>query len=231
MDISELLRITAERGASDLHLVVPDVPSLRINGRLTSIAESTHLTQEMTASMFQAITSDRQRRIFEEIQELDFGYEVPGLSRFRVNASYQRGSVSLVFRRIPSKIPTISQLGLPEICRVLAELPRGLVLITGPSGSGKSSTLAAMIQYLNENYEKKIITIEDPIEFLYRSNRCLISQRELGNDTRSFAQALKHALRQDPDVVMIGEMRDLDTISNAITAAETGHLVLSTLHT
>jgi len=231
MEINELLRIALTRGASDLHFVVPNPPVLRISGRLTILDNYPRVTPEMTASMFQSISSRTQQQTFEQEQELDFSYEIPEISRFRVNVSYQRGSISLVFRLIPLRIPTFEELGLPDICKTFALLPRGLVLVTGPTGSGKSSTLAAMLNYLNENSERKIVTIEDPIEYVFPTGKCVISQRQLGSDTKAFGTAVEHVLRQDPNVIMIGEMRDLETMSSALTAAETGHLVLSTLHT
>ncbi len=231
MEITGLLGSALQKNASDVHLIVPYPPILRVDGRLTVLGEWPSVSPEMSASIFRAISSEKQQQIFDDQLELDFSYEVPGVSRFRVNASYRRGGISLVFRPIKSKIPTIDELGLPDICKALVQLPRGLILITGPAGSGKSSTLAAMLNYINEINEKNVITIEDPVEFLHQSKKCIISQRELGGDTKSFASSLTHVLRQDPDVIMIGEMRDLETMSTAITAAETGHLVLSTLHT
>jgi twitching motility protein PilT len=231
MDIGELLQIAIKRGASDIHLVVPNSPVLRIDGRLVVLDELPPLTPEISAEIFEAITSEAQRETFENEQELDFPLDIPDLSRFRVNASYQRGSISLVFRPILRDIPSFKELGLPEICKKLVMLPRGLILVTGPTGCGKSSTLAAMLNYLNENAEKKIVTIEDPIEYVYPTGKCIISQRHLGSDTRSFSNAVIHVLRQDPNVIMVGEMRDLETMASALTAAETGHLVLSTLHT
>ena len=177
------------------------------------------------------MTSEEQRRAFDQELELDFAFDMPGGGRFRVNASMGKGATSLSLRLVQTSVPDIEELGLPEVCKTLALRPRGLVMVTGPAGSGKSTTIAAMIEYLNETTCRRIITIEDPIEFLYQKKRSVISQRELGTDTRSFAAALKHALRQDPDVVFVGEMRDLETISTALTTAETGHLVLTTLHT
>jgi len=182
-------------------------------------------------AILERITNAQQREAFERDYELDMAYSVSGLGRFRVNACLQRGTVALSFRPIPLTVPRIEELGLPEVVKTLAMKPRGLVLVTGPTGSGKSTTLAAMIDYINENRRCRIITIEDPIEFLHRDKRSMIIQRELGMDTHSFAAALKHVLRQDPDVILVGEMRDLETIQAAITAAETGHLVLATLHT
>jgi twitching motility protein PilT len=231
MEISSLLRIALAQGASDLHFVVPNPPVLRINGRLTTLDAWPRVTPEITSEIFHSVTSKIQQQMFEQEQELDFSLEMPELSRFRVNVSLQRGSVSLAFRLVPLKVPTMKELGLPEICKKLALLPRGLVLVTGPTGSGKSSTLAAMLNYLNENERKKVVTIEDPIEYVFPTGRCIISQRQLGSDTRSFGVAVERSLRQDPNVIMIGEMRDLATMSSALTAAETGHLVLSTLHT
>jgi twitching motility protein PilT len=231
MEITALLGIALQKNASDVHLIVPYPPIIRVDGRLSMLEEFSRVSPEINASIFRAISSERQRQIFDDLLELDFSYEAPGVSRFRVNVSYRRGSISLVFRPIKSIIPTFSELGLPDICKALVQLPRGLILITGPAGSGKSSTLAAMLEYVNQSSQKNIIMIEDPIEFLHQSKKCIISQRELGGDTKSFANSLNHILRQDPDIIMIGEMRDLETMSAAITAAETGHLVLSTLHT
>ncbi|MEA3253799.1 MAG: type IV pilus twitching motility protein PilT, partial [Chloroflexota bacterium] len=181
--------------------------------------------------VFDQITTEGQRERFFRDLELDFVHSVPGLARFRVNVMLQRGTMSIAFRRVPFDIPTIEELGLPQICKSLVLQPRGLILVTGPTGSGKSTTLAAMIDYLNENQRRNVITIEDPIEYLYKNKKCILAQRDLGEDTQSFASALIHALRHDPDVILVGEMRDLETIGTAITAAETGHLVLGTLHT
>lgn len=231
MDIQRLLRITAEKGASDLHLLVPAVPTLRLNGELVSIENEPPLAPKDTLKAFESITTEKERERFYNELELDFAYSLPGIARFRVNIALQRGSISLSLRCVPVEVPTIEQYGLPDVCKTLALKPRGLVLVTGPTGSGKSTTLAAMIDYLNEHQKKKVVTIEDPIEFLHKNKQCLIAQRDLGDDTRAFASALKHGLRQDPDVILVGEMRDLETIATAITAAETGHLVLSTLHT
>ncbi len=231
MDIHKLLHLTAERGASDLHLLVPAVPTLRINGVLIPLEDEKPLTPRDTEEAFESLTTERQRERFYEELELDFAYSLPGVARFRVNIALQRGSICLSLRCVPVDVPTIDGFGLPDVCRTLALKPRGLVLVTGPTGSGKSTTLAAMIDYLNEHDKRKVICVEDPIEFLHRNKQCLITQRDLGDDTRSFAAALKHGLRQDPDVILVGEMRDLETMSTAITAAETGHLVLSTLHT
>jgi len=177
------------------------------------------------------ITTEKQRASFVEEMELDFAYSISGLARFRANAALQRGTISLVFRQVNWMIPALEELGLPEVCKVLAMKPNGLILVTGPTGSGKSTTLAAMLDYLNERETRRVVTIEDPIEYLFKDKKCFITQRELGADTRSFADALKRVLRQDPDVILVGEMRDLETIATALTAAETGHLVLATLHT
>ena len=231
MDIHRLLQMAADRGASDLHLIVPAVPTLRIDGVLTPIEGEPAVTPNDTKEAFESITTESRRETFYRELELDFAYSLPGVARFRVNIALQRGSISLSLRCAPVEVPTVETFGLPEVCKTLALKPRGLVLVTGPTGCGKSTTLAAMIDYLNEHERRKVITIEDPIEFLHKNKRCLIAQRDLGDDTRSFASALKHGLRQDPDVILVGEMRDLDTMATAITAAETGHLVMSTLHT
>ncbi len=231
MDIHRLLQVAVERKASDLHLKVQAVPTLRIDGVLTPIEGEQPLAAQDTRDAFMSITTEKQRERFHNELELDFAHSLPGLARFRVNISLERGSIRLSLRCVPVEVPTIEQFGLPEICKTLALKPRGLVLVTGPSGCGKSTTLAAMIDYLNERERKNVICIEDPIEFLHMDKQCLITQRDLGDDTRSFASALKHGFRQDPDVLLVGEMRDLETMATAITAAETGHLVLSTLHT
>lgn len=231
MNIQELLTLTVERKASDLHIKVPSPPVLRVDGQLVAIDGYPSLTSEDTDQMLNDITTEAQRKSFRERMELDLSYSVENVGRFRVNACYQRGTVSLAFRAVPAQTLSIAQLGLPEVCRTLASRPHGMVLATGPTGSGKSTTLAAMIDHINQTRRCHIITIEDPIEFLHTDKESIIAQREIGADTSSFAEALRHALRQDPDVILVGEMRDLETIATAITAAETGHLVLATLHT
>lgn len=231
MNIDELLKRTVEKDSSDLHLTVASPPVMRINGVLSQVEEIPALRASDIINVFDQISNHNQKLIFQKDQELDFAYPIPGLARFRVNVMQQRGSMSMAFRRIPFEVPTIDQLELPQICKELVLKPRGLILITGSAGSGKSTTLAAMINHLNETEKKNIITIEDPIEFLFSNKKCIIRQRDLGDDTRSFHIALVNALRHDPDVIMIGEMRDLLTISIAVSAAETGHLVLGTLHT
>ncbi len=231
MQIDELLKLVVDKGATDLHLKVPSPPVLRIDGMLILQEDLPSLTVEDIEFVFEQVTIQEQRDAFVRERELDFAYSVPGLARFRVSALQQRGTVSLAFRLVSIKAPSIDELGLPQICKELILQPNGLIVVTGPSGSGKSTTLAAMISYLNENKMRNVITIEDPIEYLFRDQKCIIHQRELGTDTRSFSTALIHALRHDPDVIVIGEMRDLSTITTAITAAETGHLVLGTLHT
>jgi len=231
MNIDDLLRVVVERDASDLHLKAGSPPVLRINGELVPYGDPLGLTPEEVKQAFDHLTSEEQREKFARELELDFAYGVPGLARFRVNAALQRGTISLAFRQVYWRTPTIEELGLPEVCKVLALKPQGLILVTGPTGCGKSTTLAAMIDYLNDRERRRVVTIEDPIEYLFRDKKCFITQRELGADTRSFSTALKHALRQDPDVILVGEMRDLETIATALTAAETGHLMLSTLHT
>lgn len=231
MEMNELLKLMVNKGASDLHLTVSSPPVLRINGELIPREDLPPLTAEDIELALEQVSTEQQRAIFHREWELDFAYGVPGLARFRVNALRQRGATSLAFRFVPFYIPSIDEWGLPQIFKELILKPSGLILITGTSGSGKSTTLAAMLRHLNENAAKSVITIEDPIEFTFRNKKCLIRQRDLGDDTKSFSTAVIRALRHDADVIVIGEMRDLDTISTAITAAETGHLVLGTLHT
>jgi twitching motility protein PilT len=230
IDIDKLLSDMVVKGASDLHLKSPTGPVYRIDGELDK-QNRFEVTPQDVENVFHHVAADAHQKEFYAHNEVDFSYSISGVARFRVNVHRQRGSLSIVFRMIPFKIPTIDELGLPRICKDLIMKPRGLIVVTGPTGSGKSSTLAAMVQYLNNNANKRIITIEDPIEFIFKDERCVISQRELGSDTESFALALKHALRHDPDVIIVGEMRDLETMATAVAAAETGHLVLGTLHT
>lgn len=229
--IDELLLKMLEAGGSDLHITTGSSPRYRIRGELIAIPNTPRLLPEDCEKMILQIVEEKRLREFEETHELDYSYSIPGKSRFRVNVFRQRGGMASVLRTIPYGIPTLEQLGLPDVCRELAGKPRGLVLVTGPTGSGKSTTLAAMIDWINENKAVHIMTMEDPIEFMHRNKKALINQREIGEDTMSFASALKRVLRQDPDVILVGEMRDLETISAAITAAETGHLVFGTLHT
>jgi twitching motility protein PilT len=231
LEISELLRITLERNASDLHIAVGRPPVIRVDGRLTNIDAPT-LTPPDTRRLVYGVLTDLQKQKFEEFKELDFSLSVSSLSRFRVNVHFQRGTVAAAFRAINSDIRSFEELNLPvRVCEKLARRPSGLVLCTGPTGSGKSTTLAAIVDLINMERETHIITVEDPIEYLHNHKKALVEQREVNEDTYSFANALKYSLRQDPDVIMVGEMRDLETISAAITAAETGHLVFSTLHT
>jgi len=227
----ELFELMVDKRASDLHLWVPSPPVLRIDGVLTPLDEFHPVNPKDVETILDSITTPEQKSAFLRQLELDFAYSIHGLARLRVNAMRQRGTISLAFRFVPFEVPSIDELGLPQICKKLALKPRGLILVTGPTGCGKSTTLAAMINHLNENDARTIISIEDPIEYLHSNKKCLIAQRELGDDTMSFASALVHALRHDPDVLIVGEMRDADTMSTAITAAETGHLVLGTLHT
>ena len=229
--IDELLRVATGHGASDLHLKVGAFPVMRIAGELHPVADAPRLKQEDTLDMAFAIMSNRQKQRFKEISEVDIGYGVSGLGRFRANIFQQRGTVSIVLRVIPDHTKNVSQLGLPPAIDRIAEERRGLILVTGATGSGKSTTLAAMIDRINSLRSGHIVTIEDPIEFLHRDKKSFVSQREVDVDTRSFAEALRGAMRQDPDVILVGEMRDYETIETALTAAETGHLVLSTLHT
>jgi len=228
MDIFSLLNLAMSKGASDLHLVASSPPLLRINGLLQPVADMLPLTPEDINQAFNQITSDEERANFQRRLELDFGYTLPDVGRLRCNAAKQRGTISLVIRLLPLTIPTLDELGLPKVCKELALKPRGLVVVSGPTGSGKSTTLTAMINYLNDTESRSVVTIEDPIEYVYTNDKCTITQRELGGDTLSFAEALKHVLRQDPDVILVGEIRDLETAAAVLTVAETGHLVLTT---
>lgn len=230
MDISEILTFTKEQGASDLHISSGEPPIIRIHGDVRKI-DMPVLSKEQVHAMLYDVLNDQQRKVFEEKKEIDFAIDLKGIARFRVNAFYQSRGEAIVFRTIPTKVMTMEELGLPKILSDLTEKSKGLVLVTGPTGSGKSTTLAAMIDYINRREKCHIITVEDPIEFVYEPKMCLINQRELGAHTHSFANALRSALREDPDVILVGEMRDLETISLAMTAAETGHLVFGTLHT
>ncbi len=230
LNVDGLLRRMVEARASDLHMKAGFPPVLRIHGELKP-QDLPVLTAEDMREALSQITTAEQQAAFDQAKELDFSHSAEGMGRFRANAALQRGTITLALRLISSVVPTLEELGMPEICRSLVLKPRGLTLVTGPTGSGKSTTLAAMIGYLNEREQRHVVTIEDPIEFVHEDKQCLISQRELGADTMSFAAALKHVLRQDPDVILVGEMRDLETIALALTAAETGHLVLATLHT
>lgn len=230
-DIGKLLHMMIELGGSDLHLKVGSPPCIRVHGEMERVEGADSLRPDDTQEMILGLMNSSQRKEFEEQHEFDFAYSIPGLSRFRVNAFFQRGTIGAVFRTIPIRIPTADELGLPPVVLDLAMRPRGLVLVTGPTGSGKSTTLAAMIDHINRNKKCHIMTIEDPIEFLHKDHMAIVNQREIGSDTKDFAQALKRVLRQDPDVILVGELRDLETISAACTAAETGHLVFGTLHT
>jgi twitching motility protein PilT len=231
MDIEELLKMMVDKGASDLHLMVGSRPVMRICGALVDLDDRPPLGSKDLELAFEGITDEGQRDIFHKDRELDFAYAVRGLARFRMSVLQQRGTLSIAVRLVPHKIPTIDELELPQICKELILKSRGLILVTGSAGTGKSTTLAAMINHLNETERRNIITIEDPIEYTFSNKKCLIRQRDLGDDTSSFSGALEHALRHDPDVIVIGEMRDLATVSTAVRAAETGHLVLGTLHT
>ncbi len=231
MDIDKLLALAIERSASDLHLNVGCEPVLRIDGRLKKIAELPPTTEEETLDVLEQVTTREQRDRFFEEKELDFSYQMSELGRHRVNALVQKGTISIAFRLLSAVLSPLESLGLPPVYGELSLRPRGLILVTGPTGSGKSTSLAAMIKYINEREERHIITIEDPIEYVHENIRSLILQRNVGEDTMSFSEALRRALRHDPDVIVVGEMRDLTTIATAISAAETGHLVLGTLHT
>ena len=229
-DIIEFLALMVERGASDLHLCADSQPMMRLHGELVPVSENV-LNAETCRELIYSIFTENQRARFEETWELDFAVMIAGLGRFRSNAHYSRGAVEATFRHIPDVIPSIDELGLPPIVKELCGLEQGLIWVTGVTGSGKTTTLAAMVQEINARRSGVIVSIEDPIEYVFQHNLCRVKQREIGADTKSFPDALRHVLRQDPDVILISEMRDLETISTAITAAETGHLVLATLHT
>src|SRR5437763_2084724 len=231
MHVNDLLKIAVDNGASDLHLKVGTFPMMRVRGTLLPVTEEKRLDHEDVVAMSAAIMSTQQRQKFKETQEVDLAYSVAGLGRFRCNIFQQRGTVGLVLRVIPMQIRTVDELGLTHVLKKIAEEERGLVLVTGTTGSGKSTTLAALIDFINKSRAAHIMTVEDPIEFLHRDAKSMVNQREVAVDTRSFAQALRSALRQDPDVILVGEMRDFETIETGLLAAETGHLVFSTLHT
>jgi twitching motility protein PilT len=231
LSIDEFLREMKDRQASDLHLTPGVEPVIRVRGELVRLDGVGKLTPEQTRELVYRILSTEQQKILETRRNVDLAYSLPGVARFRVNVYFQRASIGAAFRLIPTEIRTLEELGLPEQLGELAKKPRGLVLVTGPTGSGKSTTLATLIDQINGTRAEHILTIEDPIEFLHWHRRCIVNQREIGPDTSSFAEALRAALRQDPDVILVGEMRDLETIATALTAAETGHLVFATLHT
>ncbi|HEC53521.1 MAG: type IV pilus twitching motility protein PilT [Halopseudomonas sabulinigri] len=230
MDITELLAFSAKQGASDLHLSAGLPPMIRVDGDVRRINVPAMEHKQVHALIYD-IMNDRQRKDFEEFLETDFSFEVPGVARFRVNAFNQNRGAGAVFRTIPSKVLTMEDLGMGDVFKKISDNPRGLVLVTGPTGSGKSTSLAAMVDYVNSTKYQHILTIEDPIEFVHESKKCLVNQREVHRDTLGFAEALRSALREDPDIILVGEMRDLETIRLALTAAETGHLVFGTLHT
>ncbi len=230
MDITELLAFSVKHNASDLHLSAGVSPMIRVDGEVRKI-NLPALEHKQVHSLIYDIMNDKQRKEFEENLETDFSFEVPELARFRVNAFNQNRGAGAVFRTIPSEVLSLDMLNAPEMFKKIASYPRGLVLVTGPTGSGKSTTLAAMVDYINEHEHKHVLTIEDPIEFVHKNKKCLINQREVHKDTHGFDNALRSALREDPDVILVGEMRDLETIRLALTAAETGHLVFGTLHT
>jgi len=231
IDINTLLKKAAQMKASDLHIKAGNQPIVRIDGKIIPLQDEKRLSPEDTWNLARSIMNDYQWEQFDKVHDMDIGYSVPGLARFRCNCFMQRGSISIVFRVVSMEILDIEELMLPVVLKKIALEPRGLILVTGTTGSGKSTTLASMVDYINLNKTRNIITIEDPIEFLHRDKKSIISQREIGHDTESFSKALRAALRQDPDVILVGEMRDFETIQTALIAAETGHLVFSTLHT
>jgi twitching motility protein PilT len=231
MHVNDLLKLAVERGASDLHLKAGSYPMMRIRGGLTPVSQDRRLDHEDMVAITSAVLPTALRERFKECHEVDLAYSVPGLGRFRCNAFQQRGTIGMTLRVIPFRVATIPELTLPPVLKKITQEERGLILVTGTTGSGKSTTLAAMIDDINSNRTENVMTIEDPIEYLHRDKRSIVCQREVGIDTKSFAQALRSALRQDPDVILVGEMRDHETIETALLAAETGHLVLSTLHT
>jgi twitching motility protein PilT len=228
--MNALLKMTMEQGASDLHITVDSPPVLRIDGKLF-LMNVPALNSDQTKALIYSILNDEQKAVFEKDKELDFSFSLPEMDRFRINVHYQKGTVEAAFRRIPKEIPALETLGIPKVAYDLIRKPNGLVLVTGPTGVGKSTTLAAMLDVVNNEREEMVICIEDPIEYIHANKKCIIKQREVYSDTRSFPEALRRALRQDPDVIVVGEMRDLETIATTLTAAETGHLVLATLHT
>jgi twitching motility protein PilT len=230
-DFADVLTRMVEMKASDVHLTAGFAPAVRVRGQITPLEGHAPLTAQQTRDVVYSILNDDQRKKFENNQQLDFAYAIPDVARFRVNVFFQRGAISGAFRRIPHEIPTLESLALPQVLREFTTKPRGFVLVTGPTGSGKSTSLAAMIDIINAERHEHILTIEDPIEFLHDHKSCIVNQREIGADAIDFSVALKSALREDPDVILVGEMRDLETISTALTAAETGHLVFATLHT